>query len=329
MATAYVTTARPSIGGAHERLRANAAQDRFGAHALVADPDEADLILFTDDWQAKPFYDRVRRHPLVQRCREKCFCISEVDHGFPFLPGVYADCRARWYRPDRVRSGFYLSKFENPHVGYAPLPGRAPHLFSFVGSADTHAVRTRVLGLRHPRALLMDTSAVAYRVRWEGTAQEKDAFYRQYAEALAQSRFVLCPRGRALSSRRLFDVMQTGRAPVIIADEWVPPEGPDWDACSLRVPEDAVERIPALLERRADEAAAMGAAARRAWETWFAPDACFHRIVEWCLDIRACRAQSERWLRWAALPHLATAPYRRAYAASRWRLLRDEGRLAF
>lgn len=325
MASVYITTSRPSIGGAHERLRKNAARDRFGVHRLTDDAEEADLILFVDHWNIEPFFGVTRRHPLVQAHREKCFCVSETDYAFPFLPGVYADCRRRWYRKDRVRSGFYFSMFENPRVGLAPASVAQPYLFSFVGSADTHPLRTRVLDLQHPRSLLKDTSDYAYRIRWEGTEKEKDCFHQQYSDALWKSQFALCPRGLAVSTRRMFDAMQAGRVPVILSDDWVPPVGPDWAAFSLRVPEADVGRVPALLERAEYRAAAMGAAARRAWEQWFARDVCFHRIVEWCLSIRAARQCPERLLRLTAIPHLLHPPYLRIYLGSRWRLLRQEG----
>ncbi len=76
-----------------------------------------------------------------------------------------------------------------------------------------------------------------------------------------------------------------GRAPVIVSDQWVPPDGPNWGAFSVRVAEAGVEGIPALLEARRSEATAMGEAAREAWLTWFSPAAGFHRTVEWCLDL--------------------------------------------
>jgi hypothetical protein len=79
--------------------------------------------------------------------------------------------------------------------------------------------------------------------------------------------------------------MMLGRVPVIVSDQWVPPQGPDWSSMSVRVEEGDVDSIPALLEATAAEAQAMGRVARGAWVDWFSEDASFHRTVEWCLDL--------------------------------------------
>ena len=34
--------------------------------------------------------------------------------------------------------------------------------------------------------------------------------------------------------------------------------------------------------------------AREQWEEWFSEDVCFHRVVEWCLDIKRNRRLPER-----------------------------------
>ena len=65
-----------------------------------------------------------------------------------------------------------------------------------------------------------------------------------YLSTLLDSRFVLCPRGYGTSSYRLFETMRLGRVPVIISDEWVPPLGPSWLNCSIRISEKRVRELP-------------------------------------------------------------------------------------
>ena len=60
--------------------------------------------------------------------------------------------------------------------------------------------------------------------------------------------------------------MQLGRVPVILADDWVPSEGPPWQDFSIRVSE-----LPEILEPLRRDAAEMGRAARAAWEQWMKP----------------------------------------------------------
>ncbi len=295
MAHVYVTVAGADRSVYDEVLR-RAALDRFGVHRLAPDPDRADLILFAE-YADEPFQQSVRHHPLVRRHRERCFVLDERDHTFPFLPGVYASVPRAWSHPDRTRSGGYRVMFQHG-IQIDPVLGAAPGLlFSFVGAFWTAAVRRRLGALDHPRGWVCDTSS---------GGGSRGA----YLQAITSSAFVLCPRGLAPATTRLFDVMRAGRVPVVLADDWVPPEGPDWDAFALRVPEAEAARLPATLEALEGTARQRGAAARAAWEAWFAPDVSFHRAVEGCLDIQSCRRVPERVLRWRALWQLAHQPYR-------------------
>jgi hypothetical protein len=69
---------------------------------------------------------------------------------------------------------------------------------------------------------------------------------------------------------------------VVIADDWVPPSGPDWDAFSLRVPEAGVASIPALLHGAEGDAAEMGRIARATWERYYEPRSAF---VPWLMAL--------------------------------------------
>ena len=61
---------------------------------------------------------------------------------------------------------------------------------------------------------------------------------------MLQLDLILCPRGEGTSSIRLFESLRMGRPPVIISDQWVPPEGPAWDTFSVRIPERRIHTIP-------------------------------------------------------------------------------------
>jgi len=199
--------------------------------------------------------------------------VSERDHTFPFLPGLYTSVPRRWYRADRMRSGPYLDMFiDERHVVHRPFDTHsADRLFSFTGSFNTAtaAVRERLHKLRdHGRGLVRDTTERAEAIGTiDDDADRKQArsqFRKEYADLMAESWFVLCPRGRAPTSVRLQDTMKIGRTPVITSDEWVPPEGPDWNSFSIRVAERNVSQIPKLLEEREPDARAMGKRARAA-----------------------------------------------------------------
>ena len=299
MASVYLTSSVADLSkGSLQRLRNLASTDRVGEHDLTEDAESADLVLFAETAWGNELLWEARRHPLVRRHREKAFVQCELDSMVPYLPGVYTSVPQRWYRPDRVRTGSYLWMYANPAVVYEPN-GPAPEwLFSFVGDAATHTVRQAVLALRHPRAFLGD--AGGYRSLQGGSADARDQYERTYAEILRASAFVLCPRGVSPSSVRVFEVMKSGRVPVILSDEWVAPGGPDWPTFSVRISESDVTSLPALLEGLEPEAATMGQRARQAWEAWFADDVAFHHLVEECLDITRTRLRSESLLQWSA-----------------------------
>src|SRR5437016_14240921 len=76
--------------GAVRKLRESAGVDTFGKHSLTADPSAADLILFAELYGAGPYFHLVRRHPFVEKVREKCFRFCSNEFVIPFLPGDYA-----------------------------------------------------------------------------------------------------------------------------------------------------------------------------------------------------------------------------------------------
>ena len=295
MASVHLLSAAPSMeSGPSEphrdldQMRSIAALDRIGAHRVVADPAAADLILFVEtSTGAGPYFELVRRHPIYRAHRERCYLFSSTDRLVPFLPGVFASIERRWYWPAWTRAGHYLGVRERPGLRYEP-DAPVELLFSFVGATANHPVRRRVAALRHPEAFILDVGAEAESVA-RGVRPALDDAERtaRFVRSIRESAFVLCPRGGGTSTFRLFEAMMLGRAPVVISDRLVLPRGPRWEDFSLRVAEKDVGRIPALLEARRADAAAMGETARREWLEWFSPEVGFHRTVELCLELAA------------------------------------------
>lgn len=279
--------------GAYRKLYESAQIDRFRKHSLTDDPAAADLILFAELYGAGAYFQSVRKHSFVKEFREKCFLFCSNDFVIPFLPGVYASIEQRW-SSERTRSGFYLGVSENEFVDFAPPRENLQYLYSFLGATDTAAVRTKLVTLSHPRSFFQDTSAeYADVLGGKLSAAAMREYWRRYAEICKASKFILCPRGMGASSVRLFDSMRMGRVPVILSDEWVRPDGPCWEKFSVRVPEADFSRIPELLEELEPKAVEMGMLARAQWEEWFSERVCFHRVAEWCLDIKKHRRLPE------------------------------------
>ena len=101
-----------------EQMRAAAAADRFGEHAVVGllrqsqhgqavvdDPRAADLVLFVEtSVAAGPYFEDVRRSAVYREFRSKSYLFSSTDRIVPLLPGVYASLERRWFWPAWTRS---------------------------------------------------------------------------------------------------------------------------------------------------------------------------------------------------------------------------------
>jgi hypothetical protein len=306
MARVHLLTVHPAsdfrVQGAYLALKENARLDRFKVHQLTDDPESADMILFVEVDTGRLCED-VLRHPYIRRYREKCFMFSSDWRVIPFLPGIYTSIEKSWYLPGRSRPGFYLSCLMNPLVRFEPTAGRE-FLYSFMGDIQTHPVRKILAGLQHPPGAFVDTSSDSQAVMWQGSPEQKNAFWTRYVDLAKRSRFILCPRGVAPSSIRLFEAMCLGRVPVILSDEWLPPAGPDWDRFSLRIPESEAAHVPQILVEKESAADEMGLIARSEWEKHFSPDIIFHRVVELCFEIRQSRRLPEALSRLTILPQL-------------------------
>lgn len=216
----------------------------------------------------------------------------------PFLPGVYTGIDRRW-ASRRTISGFYLDVPKSRFTTFTPPSDDLPYLYSFMGSLGTADVRRKLAALVHPRGFYQDTAADFSRaLHGQMDAREQQDYQRRYAEMTKASKFVLCPRGLSVSSIRLFETMRMGRAPVILADDWVAPPGAAWETFSIRVAESDWQQIPQILEAREEEAVAMGERARAEWVEWFSREVAFHRIVDSCVTMHAQRVVPEQIARW-------------------------------
>jgi hypothetical protein len=262
-----------------------AAQDRFGEHRLVAEPDDADLILFTQchmvDWRL----EAIREHAVARAYWMKVMVYDERDRPWHSLPGVYVSMPRRSFDQRSQRSWGYF------HVPDVSAASEQPDiLYSFVGSMS-HACRRPLLELRHPEGLVEEVPSFFV---WQTGRPDFETRRNRFKAILARSRFVLCPRGRGTSSYRIYETLAAGRVPVIISDEWVPPRGPNWELISIRWPEYRLAGLTAMLEERDGDWPALSAAVRGAHRDFFAPEVSFHRIAECCADLAPVSAPRRR-----------------------------------
>lgn len=257
----------------------------------LADPDNADLIVFAeshrDDATCGRFLTNVRTHPVYRRHRARCVVHCGSDRPVPLVPGFYPSIPTRWHDARWTRSTSYLVE-ENPLVLEAEGDAsrtEASTLASFVGACRGKSVRQRLLAHRSASLVVQDTGEEFVGAIRAGDLHRLRELKLAYVQSIVRSRFVLCPRGTGASSIRLFETMRLGRVPVIIADDWVEPVGPDWAAFSVRIAERDLGELESRLDRVAHRAAAMGQLAREAWESHFSPATLLKGIVEQGLEL--------------------------------------------
>lgn len=319
MADVLLTSIAPESDPEHpypydelQRLQRSARLDRFGTHSTTPDPVEADIIIYVESgyYNPIPHYFEVKKTEYYRDFQEKCFLFSRYDYPVPILPGIYASIPKRWHHPQRTRTGPHMLVQDQKFIRDGPAQEEKTYLYSFVGNRSSHPVREKIFELNHPKQELRDTSQ--HSPYGDLDPDKKRELERRYVETCLRSKFVLCPRGSGVSSIRLFECLRMGCVPVVIADQWVPPQGPDWEAFSVRLAERDISRIPEVLSERTAQADEMGHRARRAWENWFSKEAVFHRVVEWCLGIRRARTMPERLLRLSVLPQFIHPKYFKA-----------------
>ena len=266
-------------------------------YAVTEDPEAADIIVFVENHPANDLYFmEVRHHALRRAYPEKCVLYHDADRSVTPMRTIAPNV-ARWqYNPRSKATFHFLARLcENEAVNQtADFETERHWLFSFDGTARTNPIRKRVLALEHPRAKIVDRGAAK---AWEMTEAEKADYQQAYVDGILGSHFVLCPAGIGPASCRLFETLQMGRPPVIIADQWIPVDGVDWDACSVRVRERDIEKLPAILEEREPEAVAMGRRAREVWERHFSPEVSLQRLCETADRLVRNRYGAVDWLR--------------------------------
>jgi hypothetical protein len=278
-------------------------------HSLTENVADADAILFVEHshYTDDPFFAKLKHHPWVRRYRDQVFMYNEHDRPWCSLPGIYCAMPLRSFDPRRQVAVRYL-RLLNPLVA-DPGASEPDVLFSFVGSSHV-PLRRRIVALRDPRAVIEDTSKF-------------NAFYptgitpehRHYADVLVRSKFILCPRGAGTNTIRLFETLKAGRVPVIISDQWVAPQGPNWASFSLRISEKCVDSIPAIIYDHETRWPDMSSAARQAWADWFSDEVLFDRIGD-ALEMLVTRRQIPEYLA-QRLPSLGSLDWRLRVTGSR------------
>lgn len=272
--------------------------DRWVAEAtdltLTENASEADIILVPLTTFDRPYEDCLRglaASELYRNHADRLLVFDTTDAPLGLFAGIYASLRPQLFSPVRHRTGPYLRSF-NEFIAFSPPDAARPELlFSFQGN-HTSSPRARIFEQNWSRSDVVIEHTQPF---WDKIGSPDVAqFKRGYAETIRKSRFVLCPRGNGASSFRLFETMESGRVPVIIADNWVAPSYVDWSQCAVRVGERDIPALPQICARFEHRWTEMAIQARRAWEDWFSPQGMWRLVQSSAVQIRARRTFPER-----------------------------------
>ncbi len=270
--------------------------------ALVDTPAEADVIIFAETHQdysaSNDALRQVLREPTYRQHITKCVVHSGQDIPNPIIPGMYPSISRNWAPRLGCEGAPYLASL-NPYlesVSEAEHP--VEHLASFTGSCAVHPLRRRLLKIadrdKWTDVIVSDTGPEFVATIRSGDIEAHLRLKREFAANLIRSKFVLCPRGAGASSFRIFETMQVGRVPVVIADDWAPPPGPDWQKYLIRIPESKLASIPDILQQHLHNWQSLGRAARLDWERYYGPTNFGAWIVQRAFEIMENAGQHRR-----------------------------------
>lgn len=240
---------------------------------ISSEPEKASIILFLESGISRgrwPVRNHLKSHPLYRKYKEKCFIWCTEDLPWSYLPGLYASMPQQFFDP-AIHRGF--TYFTLPTADITVPDQQRDIFYNFIGG-PTSPVRRAIWTVSHPT-----NAVVRQTVNYNHGNQPDRDNKEEYARILARSWFTLCPRGVGTSSYRIFEAMRFGSVPVILSDEWVPPDGPDWSACSIRIPEANYASIPTQLTPYLESAERMGQVARRSYTEFFSHEQLLQNIV--------------------------------------------------
>ncbi len=261
------------------------------AHFVTSDAPGADVIIFgTDD------VDTIRASRLYRAYRRKSICMTETDTPTFRLRGLYAANARSYLTRHRTRTmSYFISDFSRGNSQVQALVGQQVekrYLYSFMGGSNSWPRKHIFRALQSSADTVVEaTHAYNHWTEKPGQRDKRLLQMRRFAEVMAASKFVLCPRGCGLSSYRLFECMSLGIAPVIISDQWQPVETVDW-SFAIFIAERDIPRIDAIIRAHEHEWEARGQAAQATYRKFFARDAIAGTLHAQIVDLQASYSPS-------------------------------------
>jgi hypothetical protein len=255
-------------------------------YSLVHSPESAQLILVAAHGNEISVTDYIRsaiKHSVISAFPEKSFSLCFRDHPILFHHGIYESPSSGLWSQGRVAPGFYqLSGTLNPEVRELGLDRPVKkYLASFIGR-NSHPCRSRLFAQRFRWHDFIIEDSSSFNMWAERRSYVRSERLQRYGYVLRSSKFALCPRGSGTGSIRLFEALKSGVAPVVIADDRIPPQDPQWHEFCLLLPEKHIDHLEDLLEKEENSSSERGILAYNYYKKLLAPekyiDYIWHRV---------------------------------------------------
>lgn len=250
------------------------------AEAASAEGATAVLLQETVSYKDWRYVPRLLGDELLSPRLSRVYTVNQDDCATGLLKGAYSCLPRR--RFDRRRHVLIpYAHNPNPLISEVDPAGLAPptHLASWRGNPEScPRLRQALLRQLGPRPEFLVESTASW-------LNHGESELRRYLEVLAAGRFALCPSGWTQITYRIYESLALARVPVLIADGLMLPDGPDWSAISLRIPERQLKRLPQLLQQHSAAAAAMGQRGRKAWLEHYSPQRLLPGIAAALLEL--------------------------------------------
>ncbi len=233
----------------------------------VFDPELADAIIIQENDSFKNFNYIIdlQEDQIISAYPQKVFTINTDDSATGLLRGIYTCLPKSRINDDFYRSVPYM-EFPNELVcatGFKEFT--SGYLASWRGNTKSNFIRPKMVELFNPE----NRCEMEHTDSWmDHDRDEKE----KYISLMQNSKFSLCPAGWAPATYRIYESMALGRCPVIIADSFVLPAGPNWNEFALFYPQSKIDHLLSFLHQHEHLAGKYGRNAYKAWKKYFSPD---------------------------------------------------------
>jgi hypothetical protein len=254
-----------------QRIRSLAGKNpAINNFVFVENEDDADLVVLVDSCTFKTQKNIKEFESLLYFNENNTrLCTLNYEDAPPgFLPGLYSSLEAYKFDASMHLSWPHLI-FPNEKINAIDHNEdiQPDCLYTFSGACSS-PVRRRMFDL-YPAG--SDRYKIQEVKKWYNHNESEK---QSYIDDIRRSKFVLCPKGIASYSHRIYETLAMGRVPVIIADDWVPFSIEEKNYF-IKIPENDIDKITRILEANEGRYALLNENVQKVYNKYFNQANCY------------------------------------------------------